>query len=70
MKEKFGLDIIAWTSSVGNIECKLSDSEINNLTREQVDQSIVRCPNLVIAKEMENHILELKEKGDSIGGID
>lgn len=68
MKEKYGLEIVAWTSSVGKIKCDLTDLEIESLTREQVDQSIVRCPNLEIAKKMENHILELKEKGDSIGG--
>ena len=62
MKEKYGLEIVAWTSSVGKIKCDLTDLEIENLTREQVDKSIVRCPDLKIAKQMENHILDLKQK--------
>jgi len=68
MKENFNLEIVAWVSSVGNINCDLSTEEINSLTRDQVDQTKVRCPNLEIAEKMEKHILALKEEGNSIGG--
>ncbi|VVU94294.1 Chorismate synthase [seawater metagenome] len=65
LKEKYNIEIIAWTSSVGNIE---SNIDIKKVSRQLIDCSIVRCPNLSKSLEMEKLILELKEKGDSIGG--
>lgn len=37
--------------------------------KKNVDQNPVRCPDPEAASEMEDMILRLKEKGDSIGGI-
>ena len=68
LKEKYNLEIIAWVSSVGNIECNLSLDQLKLINRDKVDMSIVRCPDLEVAKQMEELILTLKEKGDSVGG--
>jgi len=67
LKEKHGIEIVAWVSSVGEIDG--SGIDTSKLTREQVDATIVRCPDETAAGQMEQRIAELKEIGDSIGGI-
>ena len=61
--ENYGVSIVAFVSQVGTLKCK-----IDNYTRESVDSNITRCPDSNISKLMQEKILELKEKGDSIGG--
>ncbi|KAG0144095.1 hypothetical protein CROQUDRAFT_65382 [Cronartium quercuum f. sp. fusiforme G11] len=41
---------------------------LSNLTRADVDKSLVRCPHLPSSALMEERILEAKEASDSIGG--
>ena len=65
--EQFGIDIVAWVSAVGPIEPPAIDVETIN--RDTVDKFSVRCPHEEIAGRMEKLILQLKEEGDSIGGI-
>lgn len=67
LKEKYGVEIVGWVSSVGQIESQGIDS--NNLTREVVDQTIIRCPDHAAAEKMEKFVAELKEAGDSVGGV-
>ncbi len=67
LQEKFNIEIVAWVSSVGEIGSGPIDS--NALTREDVDSTIIRCPDHEAAAKMEKLVAELKEKGDSVGGI-
>jgi chorismate synthase len=39
------------------------------ITRQDVDKSMVRCPDPLTAEKMEDIILEAKNAGDSVGGI-
>lgn len=41
---------------------------LNDVTREEVDQSLVRCPDEVTAKKMISRIERAKANSDSIGG--
>ena len=71
LKEKYNIEIIAWVSSVGKIKYEIeNDHEINmnNISRNIVDQNIVRCPNEKISKEIIELVSKLKSEGDSIGG--
>lgn len=61
---KYNISIVAYVSQIGHIVCPYS----NNYTRDDVDMNITRCPNHEISEIMQSKILELKEKGDSIGG--
>ncbi len=61
----FGIQVRAYVSSVGPIELP-RNAEIDY---QEIEQNLVRCPNKAIAQEMENLISELKEKGDSTGGV-
>ena len=65
--ELYQVKIVAWISSVGAITA--SDIESNILTRADVDQHIVRCPDLAAADKMQTEIEAAKEAKDSIGGV-
>lgn len=67
LREKFGIEIVAWVSSVGDIEASNIDSE--TITREQVDESLVRCPDRTASDEMIKLIERIRSEKDSIGGI-
>lgn len=68
LKTQYNIDIIAWVSSVNEIEYKMEDEVINKITRKDVDKTIIRCPNLKIANNMIDLIKQTKERGDSVGG--
>lgn len=64
LQQRFGVSIVAYVSSVGNITCPPMDK----LSREQVDQSMVRCPDPVTSDAMLVLIDKVREQQDSIGG--
>lgn len=41
---------------------------LNTVTREQIDESQVRCPDAKTSERMVNRIIRAKENNDSIGG--
>jgi chorismate synthase len=67
LREKYGVEIVAWVRSIGEIEADTINA--TTLTRQEVDTTIVRCPDQRVAKEMAHLVGELKEAGDSIGGV-
>jgi chorismate synthase len=61
-----GIKVIAHVTKVGNIEAKAIDlSQI----KENIEKNAVKCADLEAAEKMEELILDLKQKGDSVGGI-
>ena len=62
-----GIDIVAWVSAVGEIETTNVDPLL--VTRSDVDQLPVRCPDIDTAKEMTDLILKTAKAADSLGGI-
>ena len=67
LKEVYGVQIVAWVSSVGSIVA--GDIDMQTISRDQVDQTAVRCPEARTAEKMQKLIASLKEAGDSIGGV-
>ena len=67
LRETFNVEIVAWVSGVGSIEA--AGVDMKTISREQVDQSLVRCPDERAAEKMKQLIASLKEAGDSIGGV-
>ncbi len=67
LAESYGVEIVAWVSSVGPIEA--GPVTVESIDRAVVDQTAVRCPDLQAAEQMADRIARLKEEGDSIGGI-
>ncbi len=67
LQKKYGIEIIAWVKSIGEIEADTIDAV--TLTRRDVDATVVRCPDVQAAEKMAQLVGELKEAGDSIGGV-
>ena len=67
LKEKYGVEIVAWVESVGPIKAGTIDRD--TITRGQVDTHITRCPDSAVQSEMEGLVAKLKEAGDSVGGV-
>ena len=63
---KHNIQVIAFVSRVGDIESGLVS---NDITREEVDKNIIRCPDPIQAEKMIQLVQALKEEGDSIGGV-
>lgn len=60
------VNIVAYVSSVGTISMNGISSKIS---RDEVDKSPVRCPDPGTAEKMIGLIRQLKDEGDSTGGI-
>lgn len=81
LKLTHGIEIVAWVSSVGNIHHIPPTTEhpfvshnpkflqlLQDVTRETVDKTVVRCPDPEVAAKMEQSIADFRDRQDSIGG--
>ena len=59
------ISINAYVSQVGEIEMSQSYSEISI---ENIEKTIVRCPQIDVGEKMIDLIKEIKKQGDTIGG--
>ena len=60
------VEINAYVSSVGNIKLDADPSTVN---LSEIENNPVRCPDPAKAKDMEDHIKQIRKEGDTIGGI-
>jgi chorismate synthase len=60
------VQVSSFVSQVGAVEMK---TEIGNIDLAAIDQSIVRCPDDHTAAQMISHIQQMRDIGDSIGGV-
>jgi chorismate synthase len=67
LREDYGIDIVAWVASVGNIAAP--DLNLETLSRQSVDAYPVRCPDPKTAAAMTDLITVVREAKDSVGGI-
>ncbi len=65
--EQFGIEIVAWVSSVGNHDAAAID--MNSISRELVDENAIRCPDPAAAANMTAEIVAAREAKDSVGGV-
>jgi len=63
----FGIEVLAYAIEIGKV--KLRTTPALEEIRKNTYKTAARCPNLEIAKEMEETILKAKKEGDSVGGI-
>lgn len=64
--EQIGVSVTAYVSQVGALEVPFSYQELD---LSQVESNPVRCPDTEWAKKMEEHIVEVRKAGDTIGGV-
>lgn len=65
LSQKWGVEIVAWVSQVQDLSC---DIDLNSVTREIVERSMVRCPDPELSAQMVERIESVRKEGDSIGG--
>jgi chorismate synthase len=63
----FNVEVLAYTKAIGKI--KLGKTPDIEAIRRNTYENAVRCPDLTVAKEMEEAVLKAKNEGDSLGGI-
>ena len=66
LKQKLGIEFLSYVEQVGNIR---TDVDFNSVTIEQIEANIIRCPDPVVAEKMIAFIEQVKQEGDSIGGV-
>ncbi len=66
LRERAGIDIVAWVSSAGDIECAGVDPE--TISRLRVDAHPTRCPHPESARAMDALIARAQSEQDSLGG--
>ena len=64
--KQMGISVQAYTSQVGPIALE-RDYRLYDLS--QTENNVVRCPDAEKAKEMEALITQMKQEGDTIGGV-
>ena len=65
----YGIEIVAWVSAVNTLKYELPLSEYETITRDCVDQTIIRCPDIEMANKMIEFITKTRDDQDSCGGI-
>jgi chorismate synthase len=66
LKEKLGIEFLSYVEQVGDIK---TDIDFKKVTTTQIESNIVRCPDQETAERMIKCIEEVRDDGDSIGGI-
>ena len=61
-----GLEIVAYVTRVHAISAKI---DRHSVTRREVEQNAMRCPDASAASEMIKLVEETREQGDSLGGV-
>ena len=66
--KQFLKDIVvqAYVSRVGDVKV---DKHYSELDLSKTEKNVVRCPDLVTAKKMEELIKSIRKEGDTVGGI-
>ena len=66
LKEKLGIEFISYVEQVADIK---TDIDFNSVTLQDIEANIVRCPDPKAAAEMIKLIEEVRDEGDSVGGV-
>jgi len=67
LREEWGVEIVAWVSSVGAEEA--DNVDVDSVNRDLVDSNLSRCPDKPSAARMEALVREVLEAKDSVGGV-
>jgi len=66
LRERYGVEIVAWVAKVHRI---VAECDVETVTREQVDATPIRCPDLAVAEQMIKAVEAARKEGNSLGGI-
>lgn len=66
LKEHFGIETLAYVEQTGGIRAEI---DRDSVTADQVEANIIRCPDPQMAQKMIALVEEVRDQGDSIGGV-
>lgn len=66
LKENLGIEILSYVEQVGSIKANIDHTTVS---LEQIESNIIRCPEQSKADEMISLVEDVRDDGDSIGGI-
>ena len=66
LRQYAGVEIIGYVKRIQDIESVIDPDTV---TLEQVESNIVRCPDTEAAEHMIDRIEQIRDQGDSIGGV-
>lgn len=66
LKKEYGMEFLAYVEQVHDI---IADIDRNTVTHEAIEANDIRCPDSVAAEKMIERIREVRDTGDSVGGI-
>lgn len=66
LKQHLNIEILSYVEQVGEIKANINMATVN---QHDIDANIIRCPDKKMAQEMINLVEEIKNQGDSIGGV-
>jgi chorismate synthase len=61
-----GVEILSWVDRVGSIQAQV---DMDSVGFEDIESSVVRCPDAQQSALMEELILQTAQEGDSLGGV-
>lgn len=64
-----GIEVIAYTQAIGTIEIDRSKMPKAKYLRSVVFDNILFCPDKQASSAMENRLAQVREEGDSLGGV-
>jgi chorismate synthase len=66
LKEQFGVTVLAYVKQVQRVTAQV---DFDRVTNQEIERSIVRCPDRAAAEKMVRLIEKMRRAGDSVGGI-
>jgi chorismate synthase len=66
LRERYRVEIVAWVAKVHHLTASCDPETV---TREQVDETPIRCPDLAAAEQMIAAVEAARKEGNSLGGI-
>ncbi|SRR6266568_5152835 len=66
LRKKLGIEFLSYVEQVGDIKTSV---DFETVTHAQIESNIVRCPDERAAEKMIKLIEEVRDDGDSIGGV-
>lgn len=66
LSTEYGSEIIGYVKRVNDIECSV---DLTDVTANNIESNMVRCPDKNIANMMIDAIKEARKNGDSLGGV-
>jgi len=66
LREQEGTEILAYVKQIHTI---IADVDSDTVTLDEIESSLVRCPDATTSEQMAEHIDQVRRDGDSLGGI-